>query len=289
MKKPYLDRIEFHNELTKCKKAVKYKESTDDNGEKSMVMIEGVLSRTALDMFMLLARETSRDFYFDNEDDKKDAISTATHDLFRYWRNFKESNVVQFKLMRNFIPGETITVNIFGYGEFTYTAGFDQDLLGRLFKIGPTINSTIKNFESIVNTIDGRFIAIFVDKIKNKITLMDKYNSDDLSVKSYVKIQSEKIDVKKVNEDGSLSVIGSTYAVMLDKKTGNTLFFQDPPNGFSYFTSIARNGCLKSINKIKPKQFRNGNMLSLSHVNSGSNGFYNITLLLPVLIMALMG
>ncbi len=96
---------------------------------------------------------------------------------------------------------------------------------------------------------------------------MDKYNGDKQSLSSYVDVVFS----------GEQPIIPDKKQSKLQEKmkATNRYFFQPPPNGFSYFTSIIRNGCLKSINKINPKQLRNGNKLSLHTVNSGENGFYN--------------
>lgn len=274
-KKHYLDRDEFHDELTICKKV-------------------GKLTDRALAMFQLLATEVSRDFYFEDNEDKKDAVAVAVHDLFKYWGNFKESNVVQFKINRNFTNNEEIIVDIFGHGKIAYKANNGFDIKKGKFQIGTTINNSLKSLVEVVVGRDDKVIAIYVDKIKNKVTLMDKFNSDDLSVKSSVVIRTEPIEVAAVKKlkgnafrqfdyipveevaEGVEYELKKIHLVEPNKNKDFLFKFKSPPNAFSYFTSIARHGILKSINKINPKQFRNGGKISIDQINRENNGMFNI-------------
>lgn len=306
-KKPYLDRHSFHEELTICKK-------------------QDELTSRALTMFQTLAKEVSKGFYFENDEDRKDAVSVAVHDLFKYWRNFKESNVVQLKINRNFVPTENIEVHIHGYGKLKYVASRKNDPEKRMFLIGDTINNSLKNLTDVIEEVDGSRLVIYTDKIKNKITLMDKFNSEkeerlreqkgvlketmieikkekskedigknankeitrkiiegledkkkeilneieELSVKSYVIIKSKKVKGDKDKKE--------IYFIKPNEEQSSKFEFEfkEPPNAFSYFTSIARNGILKSINKINPKHFRNGNLISIDQINKNNNGMYSI-------------
>lgn len=269
-KKPYLDRHTFHGELTICKKQ-------DD------------LTNKALSMFQLLSKETSGDFYFECNDDKKDAIAVAMHDLFKYWRNFKESNIVQLKVNRNFQPTEAVEVFIHGHKKLRYVAGRSYKPERRMFLIGKTINHTLKSLMDVIKEVDDKLLAIFIDKIKNKITLMDKFNGDDLSIKSYVVVKQKCIEMEVVSKlkaskteyiPADAKTVKSEkkmiWLVDLDKKSGAIYKFKEPPNAFSYFTSIVRNGILKSINKINPKHFRNGKKISIDSINQQNNGMFNI-------------
>ncbi len=247
-KKPYLDRHVFHNELAVCKRA-------------------NELSKTALEMFKLLATETSRDFFFDAPEDKEDAIAHAMHDLYRYWRNFKESNVVQLQLLRNFDPEEGFAFTIHNFGTLTYRAcaqlpvSADEPLstdAPRYFLIGQTINQSLKHLSEVLQLHDGPQVAIFVDKIKSKITLMDKCNGDDLSVRSCVDVLALETAARPLTGEGR----------KMDPRGKH--FFKPPPNGFSYFTSIVRNGIIKSINKTFPKEMRSGKRVSLHRGEGGA-------------------
>lgn len=260
-KNDYLNRYKYHDELTICKK-------------------QNDLTKRALEMFQVHATETSRNFYFNCEEDRKDAIAVAMHDLFKYWRNFKESNIVQLKINRNFEPMESITIHIYGYGEVRYVANGKQNSKKRTFLIGDTINNSLKNLTDLITEIDSNILAIYVDKIKNKITLMDKFNGDDLSVKSFVIAESKKIEaeIKVVSndpKDKGKKKMENVYLVDPVKDIFK-FKFKEPPNAFSYFTTIVRNGILKSINKLNPKQFRDGKKISLDGINTDNNGMFNI-------------
>ncbi len=310
MSKTYLDRIEFHDELTICKK-------------------QDALTDRALTMFQTLAKETSRVFYFNCDEDRKDAIAVAMHDLFKYWRNFKESNVVQLKINRNFQPVESIIIYIHGHGRLRYIASRQQKPEKRMFLIGNTINNSLKNLTDAIEQIDGKVIAIYTDKIKNKITLMDKFNGkkedelrecknqlrgvienikkndvfhlpalkaqlekkkiglvekiNNLNIKSFVVAKSKLIKAEiKSNKEGDKGkkTIKKVYLVdpNLNSSKDDEFYykFKDPPNAFSYFTTMVRMGILKSINKINPKHFRSGNKISIDSVNSENNGMFSL-------------
>lgn len=238
VKKAYLDRHEFHAELAKCKRAK-------------------ALSRAAIDMFKILCTEVSKKYYFKYEADRDDAIASAMYDCYKYWENFKESNVVQLKIMRNFVDNETIILDIANVGKFIYIAKSATTKKGE-FLISETPNKTIGN---LIASVDKAIMGVFHDKVKCKITFMDHVNGGDLSTKS-------KLFIKPSPTDEPLT---STKT-----KTPNAFEFDEPPNGFSYFTSVVDKGILKSINKINPKNLRNGMMVSLSNINSSSNGLFNL-------------
>ena len=285
MAKHYLDRDEFHNELAVCKKA-------------------GELSKRGIKMFQLLAENVARDYYFPSEMDKEDAEARAVHDCWKYWRNFKESNVVQLKFNRQPLIGESIVVVIHVTGGRNITLKYKpyhkQIPKQRYFMIDKTLNYTLQNMMSIVNEQDNKLLEMFLDKVKRKITLMDKHNSDDLSIKSSVTVNQElakleitpkdkmlwktllKTDkvVAELIEKQGLDALTLPVPIELlltdeDKKTGNEHSFKKPPNAFSYFTSMVRNAVLKSINEVNPKEWRNGGKISIDGINSENNGMYN--------------
>lgn len=262
MGKIYLDRHEFHNEMAKCKK----------NGE---------LSKKAIEMLQKFCTEASRDFYFEYPEDQEDAIMQAMHDCLKYWKNFKESNVVQLKFRRNFHIGDRIKIWISNHNNevMEYVPCEVSNVIFREFAIDLSngkkdsfaINRSLSNLSSVLGTRDGLILDMFIDKVKSKITLMDKFNGDTHSVNSYVEI----IDYDPTNPLIEIDKKQQKQAEKINQNAKNRCYFTPPPNGFSYFTSIIRNGCLKSINKVNPKPLRNGNKLSLSMVNSENNGLYN--------------
>lgn len=256
----YLDRFAFHNELAICKR-------------------KGELSPLSLKMFQKLAKEVSRDFYFNYDDDRKDAIATALHDLFKYWRNFKENNVVQVKFIRNFVEGDQITINIFGRDGIAFTAGEKADASNNVFEIcqiisakddiksikkqiGKATNYSLQNFIKLVMEKSDNSVSIYHDKIKGKITFMDNLNGDT-SIKSSIIIHSNS-KCPLIDKDRDT------------KKDSGEFFLKEPPNAFSYFTSIVRNACMKSISKNKPKYHKKSNTVSIDSINRDGGGFFNL-------------
>ena len=236
-KKDYLDRHEFHAELAACKH-------------------KNELSRKAIDMFTILSTEVSKKYYFKYEADRDDAIASAVYDCYKYWRNFKESNVVQLKILRNFFDRESLALEIENHGTFVYVAKTEKQIIHE-FKIDETPNKTIDN---LIGTIDKGTIGVYHDKVKCKITFMDFRNGAELTIKSKLILLTPVSYCKK------------TPLTNTKTKTENVYEFNEPPNGFSYFTSVVDKGILKSINKLNPKNLRNGVMVSLSHINNTNNG-----------------
>jgi hypothetical protein len=210
-------------------------------------------------MFSLLAREFSKNFYFEQEEDREDAIACAVKDFFMYWRNFKECNVLQLSIDRNFIEGESITFNICGMKPFTYVAKNeiqnDNDLL-----IGTTPNKTLINLKSKLDLLGREIVDVTLHQVTQKINVMDTFNKNDLLLKSFVEILlvDKSILIKK----------DKLYEV---KKSYN---FEKPPKAFNFFTSYANNGIIKYINEHHPKEIRNGKKIQFSQINKDNNGIY---------------
>lgn len=236
----YINRIEFHQEMVKCKKG-------------------GELTKQALTYFSILSRELSKDYYFNYEEDRKDCIMSAVEDCWKYWRSFKESNVARIKFERNFEPGEQFIILILNKGDFTFTASSEPEG-GNQFLIGETVNKTLTNFMHTANAVDQGSMQVFLDTVKKRITVMDQCNSDDLTIKSSVKL---------ISLDG-------TELLSKDAKGNDSIQFKNPPNAFNYFTSVVRNGILKALQKLYPKGHKISNKISIN-VSSGDNSrFYNI-------------
>lgn len=257
-KKPYLNRKDFHNELAISKRS-------------------GELTRKALKMFETLCKNVSRDFFFEDPEEKKDAEARAMHDLWKYWRNFKESNVIQLKFNRKPVPGEIIKLTIHDKTDPPFILIYeavDSNPTGRQFLIDKTINYTIGNFIKVVNDLDSTKLEVFHDKVKRVITIMDKHNNDDLSVKSFATISQQLAtgDTEK-GEIKEMWMINKNKDYPEDE---DTHFFKEPPNAFSYFTSMVRNGIIKSINELHPKVLRDGKKISIDRINSNANGLYNM-------------
>lgn len=169
MGKDYIDKHEYHAEMVKCKKA-------------------GELSNKIIEMFTLHAGEVSRGYWFKDEEEKKDAIASAIHDFVSYWKNFKESNVIQLKLVRNFRLGETITLDIPNYGRIIYTAGEETDADKNIFKIEDTTNHSLQILHDLVAKNLKGVIIPSLHKVTMKITFMDIQNAENMDIRSKVEI-----------------------------------------------------------------------------------------------------
>jgi len=237
----YINNIEFHEEMVKCKRA-------------------GKLSDKALIMFQKFANGVIRDFYFNNNEHKRDAIQQILHDMWKYWQGFKENNVVRVKFTRNLKQGDKICIKIHDSDIITYIAtdvayNYGEERI-KMFQVEKKTNKSLVNFVNLVKQNDQK-IKIFHDMVQKRVTMME---SDVLEPNlSHVYIQYDP----------------ESESFLSDIKSGNLIFFQAPPNAFKYFTSICKNAVLKSLNKTNPKNHRNNIMISLS-INSSNNEFYNI-------------
>ena len=235
---------EYHNEMVKCKKA-------------------GELSRTAIDMFTLHVKEVSKCYNFQNNEGD-DCVASALHDFVCYWKNFKESNCVQLKLTRNFDHGESLMLELKNDNTYIYTASDINDVSERKFKIGNTINHTLDNLYGVSTEDLGNKVHVWLHKVKMKIGFMDNLNSDDLSIYSRVYVKTNH----------KYLILGDNKATPTE--LGYLHMFTNPACSFNNLTSLARNGILKGLNKLNPKQFRHSNMIRMGSINSEANGFYNV-------------
>jgi hypothetical protein len=240
--KGYIDPDEYHAIMTECK-------------------IKGELSNKAIEMYYLLVREVSKNFYFEREEEREDAISSAVHDLVRYWKNFKHTYVCQIFLERNFAVGESIEVEIPTHNnKFKFTAQQKIKNKSEEFQIDETINKSLENLSNAINANCGSILASSLHKVTRKITLVDCNNYDN---KKYGKV----VLTQKLKEN----------LMKNDKTTGlvKNLNFNDPSGAFKFYTSYAHNGIIKYLNEHHPEETRNGNLIHFSAINKEKNGFYN--------------
>jgi hypothetical protein len=236
---------DYHNEMVACKK-------------------KGELSDKAIKMFTIHATEVAKCYNFESIDECSDSIASALHDFVCYWKNFKESNCVQLKLTRNFLPNESLTLILENDISYKYIASDVNDIEQRKFKIGNTTNHTLDNLYKLSSDELGSKVHVWLHKVRMKIGFMDQLNSEDLTIfsKVYVKTHHKPIIVddnkKTPTEDGYLHM------------------FTNPACSFNNLTSLARNGILKGLNKMNPKQFRHSNMIRMGSINPNANGFYSI-------------
>lgn len=246
----YINRVHYHSELTLCKKV-------------------GKLSPMAVRMLMTHAENVSKVYYMSNAADKADAISSAIYDCMKYWRSFHHANLIKLPFQRHILPGEGFILYINGCNEpVSLIAGKDFETYydaDNLYKPLSYVNKTLDNMNNHILSlgIDDR-IKITLNKTKYSMTVTDVKNQDRL-------INISKAVV--VTSTAAMPFL-KNYAGVVDDD--GEMKFINPPNAFSYFTTMLRNGVLKHINKINPKQLRNGGLIHMSHVNKDNNGLFNI-------------
>jgi len=244
MSNMYIDRIEYHAEMVKSKKS-------------------GKLTDRAVSLFQLHAKEVSRTFYFEFEEDREDAVSSAVHDFLSYWRNFKECNVLQLKIVRNFQEGEWVEIDVKNHKKVRYVAR-QKPTADSDFQIGQTENRSLQSLdEAVKRTLKGA-VESSLHKVTQKINLMDTWNGDDL----------------KITSEATIGLTGKEILIKDEKdwKQTKSYVFKSPPNSFNFLTSYARNGIIKYLNTHHPKATRNGKKILFSQMNtqSGDGGAYNV-------------
>lgn len=240
----YIDPKKYHEEMVRCKKS-------------------GQLTDRAIEFFQLQAREVSKVFYFEDNEDRKDAIANAVKDFVCYWKNFKENSVVQIKIIRNFVAGEKFKIDVWGDKSYTYTASVDPKTDFE-FLIGTTENKSLDNLHAAVQKTIADKMHSSLHKVTRKINLMDNLNGDDKEKQSVLTI--ELVDPRILVKDEKV------YTKVKEYK------FETPPDSFKFFTSMARNGIIKYINEHHPEEVRDGKLVHFSRINSedGKNGFFNV-------------
>lgn len=255
----YLDRNEFHKEMTKCKK-------------------EDKLSDKAVGMLKIFAENISRKYYFEDEDDRQDAIAHAMMDFVLYWKNFKEVSLVKIAFVGSLSDGDTIEIKLANLDPVIYKAVKENaDILYREFNVSDMEkksdvykrNKTMDNFKLVVNTREQNKIEVSIDKVKSVITIMDRYNSIENSIEGYVKININ-------NERNIKELFADTRSTPVPQNL--TWNFVPPNNSFSYFSSLLGNAVIKSLNKTRPAELRNGKKISIdSIIHDGENqNMFNI-------------
>lgn len=237
-KNHYIDRNRFHQVMTECKKSDR-------------------LTDEAVNFFKLLSQNVARKYYYNNSNDSEDATSKAIEDLLKYWKNFKENNLIKINILRNFVDGEQIIIRITNFHEISFTAR-EMPQSQNEFCIRDTPNRTIQDFKHIAQA--HQHIKIFHDQVKRNLTIMESVNNET-DQKSYIQI----------NEYGG-SLVNKKSLKICD---GN-IYLNPAPNAFSYFTSICNNAVMKFMNLIQPKWLRDGKKVSIQGINEGNNGLYSI-------------
>jgi hypothetical protein len=239
----YLNKVTYHAELVACKKA-------------------GELTKKAVEMYMLHAREVSRaGYYFEYPEDREDAISQAVEDFLKYWKGFRENSVVRMKFKRNFVQGEEIAVHIKGMQPIIMVAG-------KTFPIGDTVNRSLLQVNEAINKVG-----------ESKKLLGSGYAYPRPCVESTLHQVKSTITIMDNTNIGPDAVSEVTFRLkaggLVEKVTTNTIKFKKPPPSFNHLTSMIRNAIVKYLNRYHPKEERDGNKMVMSRINK-NNGAYNI-------------
>lgn len=230
--------------------------------------INNELSSEAISLFELQAREVSKKegIMFKYEEDRKDAIQYALQDFINYWRGYKINPICQIVMIRNFLEGEKITINI-GDNKYVYTAksyitGDNEFKIHEGDDKTKSINKTLTGLNELINKdlpkANTEEVASYLHKVTKKINILDYTCYKDSN--NYVIIDK---------------VIGSPISKNdFGKTSGQTLLkFGNPPPAFNYMTSLARNGILKGLKKLYPKSSRL--ITNFSDINKDNGGLFN--------------
>lgn len=230
----YINKKEFHDELVTCKR-------------------KGELSNKAIEYFILMAQEISKTYFFHYPEDKDDARARAVQDCYRYWKGFKESNVAQVPFEHNFSEKDKVVIEILNDRSYVFVASMNPKKINE-FQICDTTNRSLKMLIAALNNSYKDKMEGFLDTIKKKLTVMDKHNADDLTIKSNLQVMQN---------------IGGKFEL-------REVAFAAPPNAFNYTTSIVRNAVLKAFNELYPDVHKIQNRISMSAFNEHQQRMYNI-------------
>lgn len=248
----YIDEVKYDEELRKC-------------------VINDELSREFLTMFRKHCLHVGKRFYLATDDIREDAISTATHDLCKYWKTFNIYNCAAIKLCQNFVVGDKITINIKNYGSIIITIGEDADYENDIVSLGRNENITLKN---IVNLVKEKYqpkgiIRCTNYTVKKKLSIIDIYNKKDMSVFSDVHFQFIG-DESRLQETVFEDKFQKTE--ILDKNCIKYTMVGSS-NAFSFLTSLITNSMINSLNDSNPKELRGGNRVPLSRLINAEGSY----------------
>lgn len=245
-----------------------YLEKQDFNDEMLVCIKQGRLTTKSVEMFTLLATEVSKKYNYKFPEDREDAISSAKHDFCAYWGGYKYKPVFNIVLVRNFKDGEKIIIRIPNnnnpnkkFYEYEYVARKFPEVKNE-FGIGATENKTIENLSNLINQYPSIAIYSTIHKVTKKITFIDKVN--DVGTYGEIEIHhtagEQLMKAKKFCENTSK---------ILEK-------FTEPSSAFNWATSVAINGIIKSMDKIRPKEWRGGNLLTFSELMNEDGEMFGI-------------
>ena len=247
----YLEKIPFNNEMLVC-------------------INQNKLTNKSIEMFTLLATEVSRNYNFKYPEERQDAISSALHDFCAYWKGYKYKPVYNVFFERNIKEDEKIIIKIpfkNAEEESFHTYEFvakKKPILKNEFEIGSTENRSIENLSNMINNMTDIAISTTIHKVTKKITFIDKIN--DVGVYGEIEIHHKLNDQLVKSKQKKFD---KTSTVIKDK-------FYEPSSAFNWATSVAINGILKSMDKMRPKEWRNGKLLNFSELTNEDDDLYGI-------------
>lgn len=244
----YLEKKPFNEEMLKC-------------------IHRNELTKTSIEMFTLLATEVSGKYSFKYPEDRQDAIASALHDFVSYWRGYKWKPVYNIVLVRNFKEDEKIVIRIPSidkekseFDEYVYVAK-KKPVHKNEFLIGLTENKSIENLSNLINSFTNINVYSTIHKVTKKITFIDKINDIGVygNIEIHYKVNDQLIKQKKFDKNQS---------VIYDS-------FYEPSPAFNWATSVAINGIIKSMDKIKPKDWRGGKLFTFSELSNEDGEVFN--------------
>jgi hypothetical protein len=245
-----------------------YLEKKDFNDEMLVCIAQGKLTTRSIEMFTLLAQNVSTKYNYRYPQDQEDAISSAQHDFCSYWGGYKYKPVYNIVLVRNFLDGERIVIRIPNnnnakkeFYEYEYVAR-KHPVHKNDFEIGTTENKSIENLSRLINSLPSISIYSTIHKVTRKITFIDKVN--DVGVYGEIEIHHQIGNqlMKAKNFDSTVNIIRDNFG--------------EPSSAFNWATSVAINGIIKSMDKIRPKDWRGGNLITFSELVNEDGEMFGI-------------
>ena len=231
----YINKKEFDKVMLDCIKADK-------------------LSDLALSEFNKIASKVSNRYNFRYVADKEDAIHTAMADFVAYWRGWKWKPVFKMILSRNFLDGEILLINVPNMKSLRVVAANNVKSPYH-FKIEVKENKTLENLARCVEKHMAENMSCFLHKVTMKITFVDNIN--------------EIAEGKPV--EGTVTIVSppdSSPLIKFKDPLTKIEKFVLPPPAFNWSTSVCNNAIIKSLDKMRPKEFRNGRLLNFSEISN---------------------
>lgn len=241
---------------------VNYIEKEDFNQEMLKCIEQNKLTDRSIELFNLLATEVSRRYNFRHPEEREDAISSAVHDFASYWGGYKYKPVYNIVLVRNFEDDEKISIQIpnleTGNLEPCFFVAKTTPTKPHEFAIGETDNKSLEALCNLINNNTSLPITSTIHKVTKKITFIDKLN--DVGTYGHIQIDfspKKQLVKTKKHDKGSSNISDDFYK---------------PSSAFNWATSVAINGMIKSMNRFRPKEWRNGNLVNFSDLYKNSDG-----------------